>query len=81
MRITGLKLILILFGLSFLMGCENTVKGMKQDIREGTSNNSASQQTTQQTTIVKRTEIVYPSPQSPPQSLPTSPPPLQTPPQ
>ncbi len=60
--------------MSFITGCEHTVQGMKQDVREDT--NSDYDTDDQNVTVIKKTEVIYPD-----QSLPTSPPPLQTPPQ
>ncbi len=73
MRMQFLKILLVLLGIMPLMSCEHTFSGMKQDIREDTSNPPPSPPHTQ-TTVIKRTEVVYP-----PSDLPTSPPPLQAP--
>ena len=70
MKIGFLQGVLILAVLTFLMGCQNTFRGMKQDIRANTGDQS-------EEVTIKKTELVYPSPAP---SLPTSPPPLQTPP-
>lgn len=65
------KWILLMASMLFLTACEHTVQGMKQDFRANTGS-------TTKTTVVKKSTVVYPSQA---QSGPTSPPPLETPPQ
>lgn len=63
--------------ISWLTGCEHTFRGMKQDIREDTDS-SYDTDRPRKVTVIKKTETTYPSSS---QALPSSPPPLETPPQ